>query len=155
MDTRQLSARDKDQGMSLAKKNAPRPTGTSVALMGIALGLAVAVYISPKNEYFLDNFAGYWLPQAAVLCITLLCKASRGTLGGIAITMALYLYLFDIWATEAMAWLFYLFSFPGILIGALLAIATSSRKAYEAPIAFAWVTLGTALGLVAIWLWVR
>ncbi|MFJ2456653.1 hypothetical protein ACIOWK_33970 [Pseudomonas protegens] len=141
--------------MSSAERSAPRSSGTSIAVVGIALGLAVAVYISPKSEYFLGNFAYSWLPQAAVLFVAILCKASRGALGGIAAAMALYLYLFDIWATESLAWLFYLFSFPGILIGALLAIATPSRKAFEAPIAFAWAVLGIALGLVGVWFWAR
>ncbi|MCF5232426.1 MULTISPECIES: hypothetical protein [unclassified Pseudomonas] len=139
--------------MSSAERSAPRSSGKSIAVVGIALGLAVAVYISPKSKYFLGNFAYSWLPQSAVLFVAILCKASRGALGGIAAAMALYLYLFDIWATESLAWLFYLFSFPGILIGALLAIATPSRKAFEAPIAFAWAVLGIALGLVGVWFW--
>ena len=64
--------------------------------------------------------------------------------------MALYLYLFDIWVTESMGWLFYLFSFPGIAIAALLAIVTPSSKAFDAPIAFAWVVLGIALNIAVI-----
>lgn len=133
------------------EKNAPRSTDTSIAVIGIALGLAVAPYISPENEYFLGNFAYSWMPQAAVLFAAFLCKASRGTLGGIAAAMALYLYLFDIWVTESMGWLIYFFSFPGILIGALLAIFfTPSRKPFDAPIAFGLVILGITLNLAAV-----
>ncbi|WDU64899.1 hypothetical protein LRS56_10790 [Pseudomonas poae] len=56
--------------------------------------------------------------------------------------------LFDIWVTESMGWLIYFFSFPGILVGALLAIFfTPSRKAFEASIAFGWVASGIALNL--------
>ncbi|NVZ70478.1 hypothetical protein [Pseudomonas costantinii] len=136
--------------MSSVETSALRPAGTSIAIIGIALGLAVAVSITRKDEYFLGNFAYSWLPQAAVLCIALLCKVSRRSLGGMAIAMALYLFLFDIWVTESMGWLFYFFSFPGILIGALLAIFfASSRKSLEAPIAFGWVVLGIALNLAA------
>lgn len=142
--------------MSSAERSAPRFTGTSIAVIGIALGLAVAVCITRKDEYFFGAAAYTWLPQAAVLFAAILCKASRGALGGIAAAMALYLYLFDIWAADqAMAWLFYFFSFPGILIGALLAIVTPSREAFEAPIAFAWAVLGIALGLVGVWFWAR
>lgn len=139
--------------MSSAERSAPRSTGTSIAVIGTALGLAVAVYITRKDEYFWGAVAIIWLPQVAVLCLALLCKASRHSLGGIAIAMALYLCLFDIWASDqAMAWLFYIFSFPGIAIGALLTIVIPSRKVLETPIAFAWVSLGIALNLIAVWL---
>ncbi|WP_248731673.1 hypothetical protein [Pseudomonas sp. MWU13-2517] len=136
--------------MRSAEKNISQPTRIPIAAIGVALGPAVAALISPKNEYFLANFTGYWLPQAAVLCVALLCKAPRGTLGGIAAAMALYLYLFDIWVTESMGWLIYFFSFPGALIGALLAVfVTPSRKLFEAPTAFGLVVLGIALNLAA------
>ncbi|AKS09425.1 hypothetical protein [Pseudomonas trivialis] len=138
--------------MRSEEKSISQPTRILMAAIGVALSPAVAALISPKNEYFLANFAGYWLPQAAVLCVALLCKASRGTLGGIAASMALYLYLFDIWVTESMGWLIYFFSFPGVLIGALLAVFfTPSRKPFEAPIAFGFVALGIALNLAPFW----
>ena len=79
--------------------------------------------------------------------MAMLFKASRAVLGGVALTMALYLYLFDSWATESMAWLFYLFSFPGVLVGALLASVAPSRKPYEVLIAAGWVILGIVVNL--------
>jgi hypothetical protein len=48
--------------MSSPEKDAARSTDISIAVIGIALGLAVAVYISPKNQYFLGTFAYLWLP---------------------------------------------------------------------------------------------
>ncbi|TWR59008.1 hypothetical protein FIV41_15800 [Pseudomonas marginalis] len=114
--------------MSSAEKDAARSTGISIAVVGIALGLAVAVYISPKNEYFLGNFTYLWLPQAAVLALALACKTSRESVGGIAIALALYLSVFAFWFSgrnaDSMAWLGYFFSFHGALIGAGFAIVS-------------------------------
>lgn len=129
--------------MRSVENTPPQFTRISLAAIGAALGFAVAVYTTGKGPFFLENFAYSWLPQAAVLCIALLCKASRESLGGIAIAMALYLFLFHLWVTDSMGWLFYLFSFPGILFGALLSVVFSpSRKVLKAPVAFAWVVLG-------------
>lgn len=67
-----------------------------------------------------------------------------------AAAMGLYLFLFHLWVTDSMGWLFYLFSFPGVLIGALLGIVFSpSRKLFEAPAAFVWVVLGIVVNLAA------
>lgn len=120
------------------------------------MGLAAAVYISPKNEYFLGNFAYMWLPQAAVLALALVCKASRESLGGIAIALALYLSVFAFWFSgknaDSMAWLGYFFSFPGALIGAGFAIVCEKLKTPIAPIlqALGWVVLGVAVNQTVI-----
>lgn len=135
------------KGMRSAENTNPVPSRPSITIIGVALGLAVALCISAQGPYFWSNFAGYWLPQAAVLAMAMLFKASRAVLGGVALTMALYLYLFDSWATESMAWLFYLFSFPGVLVGALLASVAPSRKPYEVLIAAGWVILGIVVNL--------
>ncbi len=129
-----------------------QPDSSSTPMrVGVGLGLAVAVYTTGKGPFFLENFAYSWLPQAAVLCIALLCKASRESLGGMATAMGLYLFLFDLWVTDSMGWLFYLFSFPGILIGALLNVVFSpSRKVFKALVAFAWVVLGIVGNLAVL-----
>lgn len=142
--------------MSSAERSAPRSSGTSIAVAGIALGLAVAVYISPKSDYFLGNFAYMWLPQAAVLALALACKASRESLGGIAIALALYLSVFAFWFSgknaDSMAWLGYFFSFPGALIGTGFAIVCEKLKTPIAPIlqALGWVVLGVAVNQTVI-----
>lgn len=128
----------------------PRPSYRWLATLGVGLGLAVAVWVTGKGEFFWENFAAYWLPQAAVLAVALLLKASREMLGGMAIAMALYLYLFHLWASEAMAWLWYLFSFPGALIGALLAVFIASRTSFAGLAGFGSVTLGIVLNLVIL-----
>ena len=137
--------------MRSAQSNPPQPTRTPLAAIGIGLGLAVAVYTTGKGPFFFENFAYSWLPQAAVLCIALLCKAPRESLGGMAVAMGLYLFLFHLWVTDSMGWLFYLFSFPGILIGALLGVVFSpSRKVFKALVAFVWVVLGIGGNLAVL-----
>ncbi|OPA89647.1 hypothetical protein BFW86_14325 [Pseudomonas fluorescens] len=137
--------------MRSVENNSPRFTRIPLAAIGVGLGLAVAVYTTGMGPSFLENFAYSWLPQAAVLCIALLCKASRESLGGMAIAMGLYLFLFDLWVTDSMGWLFYLFSFPGILIGALLGVFFSpSRRVFKALVAFAWVVLGIVGNLAVL-----
>ncbi len=137
--------------MRSIENNPPQFTRIPLAAIGVGLGLAVAVYTTGKGPFFLDNFAYSWLPQVAVLCIALLCKASRESLGGMATAMGLYLFLFDLWVTDSMGWLFYLFSFPGILIGALLGVVFSpSRKVFKALVAFAWVVLGIVGNLAVL-----
>lgn len=133
----------RSQGMRSLENNPPQPTRIPLAAIGVGLGFAVAVYTTGKGPFFLENFAYSWLPQAAVLYIARLCKASPESLGGMAVAMGLYLFLFHLWVTDSMGWLFYLFSFPGILIGALLGVVFSpSRKVFKALAAFVWVVLG-------------
>ncbi|KTC62661.1 hypothetical protein AO262_02035 [Pseudomonas fluorescens ABAC62] len=122
-----------------------------LATIGVGLSLAVAIYTAGKGPFFLENLASMWLPQVVVLCIALLCKASRELLLGVAIAMALYLLLFGLWVTDSMGWLIYLFSFPGILIGALLSVVFSpSRKVFKALAAFAWVVVGIVGNLAVL-----
>lgn len=84
---------------SLLMNSTERHTGFSpsatFALMGILVGLSVAIFITTKNEYFWGNFAAYWLPQAAVLGVAYLFRAARAVLGGAAIALALYLAVFN------------------------------------------------------------
>ncbi|MGE7958035.1 hypothetical protein ACQKQA_15875 [Pseudomonas sp. NPDC089530] len=131
--------------MKLTEKNVK--AGMPIAAIGIALGLAVVIWTSRKVGYSWDYFAAYWLPQAAVLGVALLFRASWNALGGIAMAMAVYLYLLDVWGTDPLIWLVYLFSFPGVLIGVLVTLVFPSRKPFEAVIAFAWVALGIVLNL--------
>lgn len=136
--------------MRTLEKKLPTLTGAPMMAIAIALGLVVAVWITRKDEYFLGNFAAYWLPQAAVLCVALLCKTSRRSLSGIAIAMALYLCVFNLWATEAMAWLWYLFSFPGVLLGALATRLTNHGRPLETFTAIGWVIIGIVLSLTTL-----
>ncbi len=91
----------------------------------ISIGMAVAIYLSPKDSYFFGNFIFYWLPQALVLAILFIARYKFSIICGAALILSLYLACFHFWLfskprPESMAWLGYIFSFPGATIGALI-----------------------------------
>src|SRR5512138_1276056 len=100
------------------------------------LGLGVAVGLSPLEHglrIFLWNFSSFWVPQAAVLALLLPLRPRPAIVAGAALVMALHLAAFAGWMHtlgpgQALAWLFYLFSFPGALAGAALAALVSRRR---------------------------
>lgn len=124
-------------------------------LSSVLVGIAVAAWLSPKDAYFLGNFAFYWLPQAAVLATLLLRAARPAVLSGVAIALALYLGLYGAWVfsrpqPESLAWIGYLFSFPGGVIGAFASAALMTRMhLMRAAMAAAAGTLLTSAGLAA------
>lgn len=145
--------------MASKEKNLSSLAHLRAVFVGLLWGLMIAAWISPHNEYFLESFAMYWLPHAAVLAILLLFKAQRAVFAGAAIAMALYLSLFSLWYFKgvgadqtAMAWLGYLFSFPGALIGAVLAIFYGKRSGsiIAVLLAFGWVALGLAINQTVV-----
>ena len=145
--------------MTSKEKNLSPPAHFRAAFLGLVGGLVIAVWISPRNEYFLGNFAMYWLPHGAVLAILLLFKAQKAVFAGAAIAMALYLSLFSLWYFRgagadptAMAWLGYLFSFPGALFGAVFAIFYGKRSSsiIAVLLAFGWVALGLAINQTVV-----
>jgi hypothetical protein len=63
--------------MTSKEANPPSLANTWAAPIGLLWGLSVAAYISPHNEYFLENFALSWVPHAVVLAVVLLFRSSR------------------------------------------------------------------------------
>jgi len=101
-------------------------------ILCVSIGVAVATYLSPKDKYFFGNFTFYWLPQAIVLAILLLARYKLPVLCGAALVFSAYLACFHLWVfsrphPESMAWLGYLFSFPGAAIGALVSATIAKR----------------------------
>ena len=102
-------------------------------LLCLAVGLAVAIVLAPKDSSFLPNFLFFWVPQLAVLAALFPFKAHLGTYAGVSLATAVYLAAFGAWLfahrrPESMAWLGYLFSLPGGLIGAFVAIQWQRRN---------------------------
>jgi len=99
---------------------------TVFTIFCISIGVAVATYLSPKDSYFFGNFTFYWLPQAIVLAILFIARYKLPIICGTALILSAYLACFHLWLfskphPESMAWLGYIFSFPGAAIGALIA----------------------------------
>ncbi len=102
------------------------------AVFCILIGVAVAIYLSPKDSYFFENFIFYWLPQAIVIAILFIARYKVPIICGAALILSTYLVCFYLWIfskphPESMAWLGYVFSFPGAVIGALSSAPIAKR----------------------------
>jgi hypothetical protein len=98
----------------------------------VSIGVAVATYLSPKDNYFIGNFSFYWLPQAIVIGILFFARYKLPVICGVALIFSAYLACFHLWVfsqphPESMAWLGYIFSFPGAAIGALASASIAKR----------------------------
>lgn len=122
-----------------------------VALALVLVGFIVAMALSPLRHgarMFFWNFGWYWTPQALVLGVLLLFRPRAAVVAGAAAAMTLHFAGFHAWVREAMAWLFYLFSFPGALVGAASAALVSKwRPGWSAARTAVVATVLTALGI--------
>lgn len=94
-----------------------------VAIFVIFAGICTAIVIAPYNKYFLLNFLFYWGPQGIILSILYFGRIHLSIIAGSAFIMTLHLIAYDICISrpsDAMAWLGYLFSIPGALVGAFI-----------------------------------
>lgn len=117
----------------------------------------------PFQQHSLPNFLFYWGPQAALLGLALVTRTRPGVLGGSALVLAAFLLGFHGWmrsrpAGDALAWLFYLFSFPGALVGVFAAALASRRRVGSSTPRRALLTaaltsagLAVNLGLLLAW----
>lgn len=106
-------------------------------------GVIVAAWLAPKDEYFMVNFLFHWTSQFVSLIVLGLIMirliATRlviTALSGAALVLALHLALFGAWLfsrshPESMAWIGYLFSLPGALIGVIAGAFFMRRQRYE------------------------
>lgn len=76
------------------------------AIIAVTLGLALAIARAlVPLDYFWDNFAAYWLPQALVLGLLLLTRPASAMVAGAALALAIHLLLFCLWiTTPRMPW---------------------------------------------------
>ena len=131
----------------------PRERVVAIAL--VVAGLVVAAALSPRYglRAFLWNFSFYWGPQVLVLAVLVAFRPRPAVVAGAALALALHFTAFHAWmhtlpAGQALAWLYYLFSFPGALVGAASAALVARRRPrWSVPRAGA---LAGALTLVGI-----
>ncbi|MBC2658853.1 hypothetical protein H7A76_25740 [Pseudomonas sp. MSSRFD41] len=102
------------------------------AIIAIILGMALAIARAMEpQDYFWDNFAGYWLPQALVLGLLLLTRPASAMVAGAALALAIHLLLFCLWITtpqDALGWIYYLLDFPGAVLGGAAARYLAKRR---------------------------
>ncbi|MEE1880968.1 hypothetical protein V0R55_12420 [Pseudomonas soli] len=143
--------------MSLPQLITGTRTNLWTVLPGLLGGMAVTTCISPFDRFFWGNVVDIWGPQAAILIILLILRAPKPVIGGTALAMALYLALFYLWfftggRGDVMAWFVYLFSLPGALIGACLALRLTKLAAPLTALALAgaWVAAGLVINQTII-----
>ncbi len=109
-------------------------------LSGMVVTFLVVFVLLPIGNFILSfvNAAFFWLTQAIVLGVVRLFSSRAAVISGVAITLTLTLYfiLFSIWLfshshPEALAWLGYIFSLPGAIVGTLMGIWLIKRGDFE------------------------
>ncbi|AQT09175.1 hypothetical protein H78_02505 [Pseudomonas protegens] len=124
------------------------------AAAALLWGLSLAIVRAWQPiDYFWENFAAYWLPQGLILGLLLCTRPTPALFTGVALALAAHLQLFCLWISSpegALGWLFYLFDFPGALIGAAIARFLATRVAPGKPLingllGLGWVSLGLLL----------
>lgn len=131
-------------------------TERGIAWVLVAAGLVVALAQSPLHRGlhgFAWNFALYWGPQAIVLAVLLALRPRPAAVAGTALALVLHLVAFDAWIRsqgpgQALGWLYYLFSFPGALAGAVAGTLVSRRLGRSAALVAGAVAMAlTAIGI--------
>lgn len=111
------------------------------AIASIALGLTVSAALAAKSAWYWPNFIFYWAPQLCILGLFCMYKPPRPAFfAGLAFALATYLALFSSWLffrqdPDSLAWIGYLFSLPGAIVGSLIAINLLERCEEDRPIA--------------------
>jgi hypothetical protein len=128
----------------------PQNTERYAAIGCVSLGLVISVLLAPKNSLFLPNFAFFWASQLGVLAVTWLLKSRVAVVAGVAIAMAIYLAAFGAWAftrvqPDSMAWLGYLSSLPGAVVGTCVAEASLGYRPHLRPLLVGSLTAGIVL----------
>lgn len=106
-------------------------------------GVIVAAWLAPKDEYFMANFLFHWASQLVSLIVLGLVmirlietRLVITALSAAALVLALHLALFGAWLfsrshPESIAWIGYLFSLPGALIGAIAGALVVRSQRHE------------------------
>ncbi|BCJ07183.1 hypothetical protein PRtIB026_A30880 [Pseudomonas sp. RtIB026] len=138
-----------------------RRVGHWIALVAVLWAMTSATLLTRFDEYFWGNFALLLAPHAIVLGVLLIFRGPWAVLAGAEIAMALFLSLFGLWFStggraEAMAWLWYFFSFPGALAGGFLAMLRTrdTTPLIAVSLTASWVFAGMLVDLASVFLWV-
>lgn len=128
-----------------------------IAILVIFAGICTAIVIAPHNKHFLPNFLYYWGPQGIILSILYFGRIHLSVIAGSALIMTLHLIAYDIWISrpsDAMAWLGYLFSIPGALVGALAFGLLMKKYPYKSALFIGlWGSFSTFVGIGMIQLY--
>lgn len=128
-------------------------TSKAIGYFGLlTLAALAAGSLAPLGEYFLGNFAVYWLPIAIVLTILAVTGAGLGVSAGSAVVLTAFLFGYHAWAQSVKShewvWGGYLFAMPGAAIGGLVASFLRRRRSLALVVAALVAFAATAIGLV-------
>lgn len=90
----------------------------SITIISLLISILIAIILSPKNKFFLDNFAYYWLPQATVFILLFVFKFRLAIIAGTSIALSLSLIGYSLFK-DSMAWIGYIFIIPAGFFGAM------------------------------------
>ena len=111
-----------------------------LAVVCVSLGACASAALAPKDSYFLPNFLFFWGSQILVLAFAVAFRLRPAFVAGVALSLALYVSLFGTWVftrayPDSMAWLGYMFSLPGAVIGLCLVASWLKTRPGVSPLA--------------------
>jgi hypothetical protein len=147
-----LTARLRDgRGVDMLNPSLER----NAALLCVAAGFAIAASLSPWDRFFAPNLLFFWVPHIALLCCAALFRPRPAVIAGTALALAAYLAGYHVWVfsmkrPDSLAWLGYLFSLPGALLGAALAIGLFKERGGRSAMCAGLATLALVLAGIAM-----
>lgn len=129
-----------------------RVNESSTTIAFLVISIIVAIILSPKNMYFLGNFAYYWLPQAIVFILLFVFKLRLAVIAGAAIALTLSLIGYSMFK-DSMAWIGYVFIIPAGFLGALtygLVTKPKTSTPYNKVIIYSTVYTIIGMGIVQL-----
>ncbi len=119
----------------------------SITITFLLISIIVAIFLSPKNTYFLGNFLYYWLPQAIIYILLFVFKLRWAVIAGTALALTLSLIGYSMFK-DSMAWIGYMFILPAGLFGAMTyGFITKSKTSTPYNEVIVYSTVSTIIGM--------
>ncbi len=126
-----------------------------LAVVCVALGACASAALSPKDSFFLPNFLFFWGSQVLVLALAVAFRLRPAFVAGVALSLALYISLFGGWVfsrahPDSMAWVGYMFSLPGAVVGLLSVASWVKARPSAGPLASGSLAAAAVAGGIAV-----
>jgi hypothetical protein len=126
-----------------------------LAVVCVSLGACASAALAPKDSFFFPNFLFFWGSQILVVALALAFRLRPAFVAGVALSLALYISLFGAWVfsrahPESMAWLGYMFSLPGAVIGVFSVGSWLKSRPGVGPLASGSLAAAAVAGGIAV-----